>query len=223
MNWKTKPTDRFVLKFIKVYLSAPISARVVKYFPNIRPAVCTCAGACLGMAGGLMFGLGYACFGALAASLAQVLDGVDGQVARLTGRVSSKGAMLDSFLDRYMDFSLIFGLYFHCLQFSTGLGDTERILGPGLLTLVAVLAVAGSSQISYSTARAASLKLDFQRPESAGKGSRTTAIILCGFLTPLWIHFPFIALLYLALHPNIAVISAMIRLQKTKDTHRSTD
>ena len=219
MNWKTKPTDRFVLRFIKVYLSSPISVRVVKYFPNIRPAAFTFAGAFLGITAGLIFGLGYAWLGALAAAFAQILDGVDGQVARLTNRTSSKGAMLDSFLDRYMDFSLLFGLFFHCLQFSTGLGGTERIMGPVLLTLVTVLAVAGSSQISYSTARAASLKLDFKRPESAGKGSRTTAIIVCGLLTPLWIHFPFIALLYLALHTNVAVISAMIRLNKNKDTH----
>jgi phosphatidylglycerophosphate synthase len=213
MNWKTKPTDRFILKFIKLHLSAPISARVVRHFPNIRPAILTWAAASLGIIGGVVFGLGLAWLGALLAACAQVLDGVDGQVARLTGRTSPQGAMLDSFLDRYMDFSLLFGMFFHCLRYSTGLSG-EGMIGVGWLVLITALAVAGSSQISYATARASSLHLDFRRPELAGKGSRTTVVIVCGLLTPLWIHFPLIALLYLAVHPNLAAARSMIHLKK---------
>ena len=212
MNWKTKPTDRFVLRLIKVYISAPISQLLVRVLPDIRPVVLTFLAAGLGISGGIAFGMGFAWLGALLAALAQILDGTDGQVARLTGTVSSSGAFLDSILDRYMDFSLLFGILFHCLRYSSGFGWGEIVLGPGWLIVIGGLAAVGSSQISYATARAASLDLAFSRPEYAGKGSRTTAVIICGLLTPFWIHFPLVALLYLAIHPNIAVIISIAKL-----------
>ena len=213
MNWKTKPTDRFVLRFIKLRLSAPISKFLLHIRPGIHPALITLLSAGIGIGGGVAFGLGFAWLGGLLAACAQVLDGVDGQIARLTGRENPEGAMLDSVLDRYMDFSLMFGIFFHCLYNSAGVGELKGIISPGWLFLIAALAVAGSSQVSYSTARAASLHLSFRRPEYAGKGSRTTVIILCGLLTPLWIHFPLVALVYLALHPNISVILSLFRLK----------
>ena len=213
MTWKTKPTDRFVLRFIKLYLSAPVSTALVRLCPKIKPAVLTFCAAGIGIGGGVAFGLGCAWMGGLLAAFAQVLDGVDGQVARLTGKVSSRGALLDSVLDRYMDFALLFGIFFHCLRYSSRPGNEEGIISLGWLILSAALAAAGSSQVSYFTARAASLALDFKRPELAGKGSRTAAIIICGLLTPLWIHFPLVALLYLAVHPNIAIIISMVKLK----------
>jgi phosphatidylglycerophosphate synthase len=167
----------------------------------------------LGISGGIAFGLGLAWVGGLLAAVAQILDGVDGQVARLTDKVSSEGAFLDSVLDRYMDFSLLFGILLHCLRYSGGVGLGGVILSPGWLIVLTGLAAAGCSQVSYATARAESLKLDYRRPEYAGKGSRTTVIIICGLLTPFWIHFPLIALFYLALHPNLAVLISLMRLK----------
>lgn len=222
MNWKTKPTDRFILRFIKVYISAPISLQLVRTLPDIRPTVLTCLAACLGISGGIVFGFGLAWIGALLAAFAQVLDGTDGQVARLTDTVSRSGAFLDSVLDRYVDFFLLFGVLFHCLRYSSGIGFGELAFSPGLLIAIAGLAAVGSSQVSYTTARAASLNLPFRRPEHAGKGSRTAVIIICGFLTPFWIHFPLAALIYLAIHPNFAVIRSIVKsrnqkLNKTND------
>ena len=213
MNWKTKPTDRFILRFIKLYISAPLSIRLVRLTPAIQPALLTFMAAGLGIVGGVAFGMGLAWLGGLLAAFAQILDGVDGQVARLTDRVSPQGALLDSVLDRYMDFALLFGILFHSLRYSSGIGEADRILNPVWLILLAALAAAGSSQVSYCTARAASLNLDFSRPEHAGKGSRTAVIIVCGLLTPFWIHFPLLSLLYLAVHPNIAVILSMAKLK----------
>jgi len=213
MNWKTKPSDRFILKFIKIYIAAPVSILVVRRIPKVRPAVFTFASSGIGIGAGVAFGLGFAWLGALMAACAQIMDGVDGQVARLTGRVSSEGALLDSIMDRFMDFALLFGLLFHCLRYTAGIGSGGGILAPGWVVLIAALATAGSSQISYFTARAASLDLDFKRPEYAGKGSRTAVIVVCGLLTPLWIHFPLVALLYLAVHPTTALILAMARLK----------
>jgi len=213
VTWKTKPTDRFALRFIKLYLSAPVSKILVHVFPNIRPAVLTVSAALLGVCGGVAFGLGKAWLGGLLAGCAQILDGVDGQVARLTGRVSTRGALLDYVLDRYMDFALLFGIFSHCLRYSSGPGKGTGSVNLDWLIVIAALAAAGGSQVSYFTARAASLGLDFKRPELAGKGSRTTVIILCGLLTPFWIHFPLVALLYLAIHPNLAVILSMVKLK----------
>jgi len=212
MSWKTKPTDRFVLRFIKVYVSAPVSTVLVRVLPDVRPTVLTIFAVCLGICGGIAFGLGLAWVGGLLAAAAQVLDGVDGQVARLTSRESTQGAFLDSVLDRYMDFSLIFGMLLHCLRFSIGVNLGGIVFSSSWLIVIAGLAAAGSSQVSYATARAKTLQLDYQRPEYAGKGSRTAVIIICGLLTPLWIHLPLAALLYLALHPNLAVLVSLVRL-----------
>ena len=214
MSWKTKSTDRFLLRFIKVYVSAPVTAVLVHTMPEIRPAVLTLLAACLGISAGVAFGLGLAWIGGLLAAVAQVLDGVDGQVARLTDKVSSEGAFLDSVLDRYMDFSLLFGILLHCLRYSSEVGLAGVISSPGWLIVLAGLAAAGCSQVSYTTARAESLKLNYRRPEYAGKGSRTTVIIICGLLTPFWIHFPLLALMYLAVHPNVAVLVSLFRLQR---------
>ena len=214
MNWKTKPTDRFVLRFIKVYVSAPLSELLVRTMPEIRPIVLTFLAVCLGISGGIAFGLGFAWIGGVLAAVAQILDGVDGQVARLTDTVSSEGAFLDSVLDRYMDFSLLFGILLHCLRYSSEVGLAGVTSSPGWLIVLAGLAAAGCSQVSYATARAESLKLNYRRPEYAGKGSRTTVIIICGLLTPFWIHFPLLALMYLAVHPNAAVLVSLFRLQR---------
>lgn len=221
MSWKTKPTDRFVLRFVKIYFSAPVSKVLVQFVPEIRPIVLTLTAVCLGISGGVAFGLGLAWVGGLLAGVAQVLDGVDGQVARLTGKESSMGAFLDSVLDRYMDFSLLFGILFHCLRFSVGVELGGLALSSGWLIVIAALAAAGSSQPSYATARAASLQLDYPRPEYAGKGSRTTVIVICGLLTPLWVRFPLVALIYLAIHPNVAVLLSLFRLRANLNTLRS--
>jgi phosphatidylglycerophosphate synthase len=165
MSWKTKPTDRFVLRFIKVYVSAPVSALLVHSMPGIRPAALTFLAACLGISGGIAFGLGFAWIGGLLAAVAQILDGVDGQVARLTDKVSSEGAFLDSVLDRYMDFSLLFGILFHCLRYSEGVGLSGVIFSSGWLIVLTGLAAAGCSQVSYAEAAPRSLSfVDFSHP-----------------------------------------------------------
>jgi phosphatidylglycerophosphate synthase len=211
MTWKTKPTDRFVLRFVKIRLSAPLSSLILRIWPRARPGVLTVLSACFGVAGGVAFGLGYGLVGGLLAALSQVLDGVDGQVARLTQRESAQGAFLDSVLDRYADFALLFGMLLHTLRFSSGCNVLGVTLGPGLPVLIAALATAGSSQISYTTARAASLNLAYRRPEVVGKGTRTAAIVLSGLLAPLWVHSPLLALVYLAIHPNVALLTSLLR------------
>lgn len=214
MTWRTKPSDRFVLRFIKRHLSAPLSSTLVRVAPGLTPLPVTITAACMGAAGGLAFGLGHALPGALLAAAAQVLDGADGQVARLTGRVSRTGAFLDSVLDRIADFALLFGVLFHCIRFSERLQLGAFTLSIGWIVAIGCAAAIGMSQVSYATARAAALGLDYIRPEYAGKGTRTTVIVITGLLTPLWIHFPLLALLYLAIHPNAAILRSLLLLRR---------
>jgi phosphatidylglycerophosphate synthase len=223
MGWKTKPTDLFVLRFIKIHLAAPLSAALVRISPRTRPAVLTLAASSVGVGAGFAFGLGHAWLGGLLAAAAQVMDGMDGQVARLTGSESAEGAFLDSVLDRYVDLSIVFGMLLHGLRFSVGLDLGGIVLEPWIIVLVAGLAAVGSSQVSYATARAAALNLDYRRPEHAGKGTRTAVVVACGLLTPLWIHCPLVGLAYLALHPNLAVMVSLVRLgRRGRARHRAS-
>ncbi len=146
--------------------------------------------------------------------MAQIIDGMDGQVARRTGRGTANGAFLDSFLDRYVDFALLFGLLLHALRFSLGTVVGGFVIGSGTVVVVAALAAAGSSQVSYATARAGSLGIAFARPELVGKGTRTAVIVLCGFLTPLWLHAPLAALFFLAVLTNVAGVRALLGLNR---------
>jgi phosphatidylglycerophosphate synthase len=213
MTWRTKPTDRFVLRFIKTKLSAPVSLAIVRAVPGLPPSAVTLTGACLGVAGGILFGLGHAPGGSVLLAAAQIMDGVDGQVARLRKRVSSSGAFLDSVLDRVVDFVLLFGVLLFCLRNSAGLSLGDFVLTETWIIAITCLAAIGASQVSYTTARAAALNLDFRRPELAGKGTRTTVFILCGFLSTWWVHFPLIALIYTAVHPNLAMLLSLVRLR----------
>ncbi|MFH1135262.1 MAG: CDP-alcohol phosphatidyltransferase family protein [Pseudomonadota bacterium] len=202
-EWKTKPTDRFILKWIKLNLSARISPRIAAR-PEIRPWMITAASASLGVLGGLFFGLGYALAAGCLAALGQILDGVDGQVARLTGTASPAGAFLDSVLDRYADGAMVIGLtvYLYRLPWST----------PGWVVLIlGSLAVMGSNLVSYSTARAETLHLDLGRPTLASKGARTAVMVVCAWGGGLfWPPLPAAALIYLAIHPNLTALGRVI-------------
>src|SRR5208283_438293 len=101
-SWQTKPTDRFVLKWIKINLSAPITPLLVE-FRWLKPWMITVASTVIGISSGLTLAVGWGFLAGLLAAAAQILDGVDGQFARFTGRESRAGAFLDSVLDRYTD------------------------------------------------------------------------------------------------------------------------
>ena len=49
-RWKTKPDDRFILRWIKLHLSAPITVRLLT-IGRLRPGMITISSALFGMAG----------------------------------------------------------------------------------------------------------------------------------------------------------------------------
>ncbi|MFP5212728.1 MAG: CDP-alcohol phosphatidyltransferase family protein [Acidobacteriota bacterium] len=202
-SWRTKPTDRFVLKWIKLNLSARITPHLLDV-EWLRPWMITLFSASLGVLGGLVFALGWGWLAGTIAACAQVLDGVDGQFARYTGRQTREGAFWDSVLDRYADGSMAIGLVVYLF----GLPGHPPAW---VLLVLAFLAIAGSNLISYSSARAESLGLDLGKPTLASKGTRTSVMILSAWGSLFVPMLPLAALVYLAVHPNLAVIARLTR------------
>jgi phosphatidylglycerophosphate synthase len=195
-SWRTKPTDRFVLKWIKLNLSARVTPRLAG-LPWLRPWMITVTATVIGICAGLSLASGWGFIAGLLAAAAQVLDGVDGQFARLTGRESRAGAFLDSVLDRYSDGFLVIGL----IMFNAQMGFSAW----WLITLGA-LALIGSGLISYSSARGENLAISFGSSTLASKGTRTTVIIISAILSPVLHLMPFVALCWLVLHTNVVVL-----------------
>jgi phosphatidylglycerophosphate synthase len=200
-SWKTKPTDRFVLKWIKCNLSARITPRLVE-ITWLRAWMITVCSMVLGVASGALFATGWGFPAGVVAAVSQVLDGVDGQFARLTGTQTRGGAFLDSVLDRYTDGALVIGL----ILYNVGTGA----LHPILTGFVGAAALIGSGLISYTSARAENLAIDLGKPTLASKGTRNSVVALSGILSPLSSLLPLGALIYLALHTNV-VVTARIR------------
>jgi phosphatidylglycerophosphate synthase len=211
-SWQTKPSDRFVLKWIKVHLSARITPHLVRW-GWLRPWMITLGAASLGVLAGLVLALGWASSAGCLAACAQVLDGVDGQFARLTGRQSRGGAFWDSVLDRYADGALVVGLVIYLLRLPLP-------CPPWVVIVLGYLALTGSNLISYSSARAETLGIQLGKPTLASKGTRTVAMILSAWGTPLWPPMPVAALLYLVTHTQSTVIFRLLRAFRVSDPIR---
>lgn len=203
-SWMTKPTDRFVLKWIKINLSSHVTARLVN-IQWLQPWMITVVSALVGLVAGATFAIGRPFIGALVAAVSQVLDGVDGQLSRRTGKASTAGAFLDSCLDRYSDGALVLGLLINELR--TSPDDVA-----GFVLTIGALALIGSGLISYSSARADSLTLDIGKPTLASKGTRTSVVVIAGLLSPVTPIMPFLALCYLAIHTNVVVVLRILRV-----------
>ena len=207
--WQTKPSDRFVLRWIKVHLSSRITPRLLDW-EWLEPWMITLSSLFVAMTAGLSFAFGYGGAAGTLAACAQVLDGVDGQFARITGRQSKGGAFWDSVLDRYADGAMMIGLVIYLMR-------SPGMIPSWLILLLAYFALTGSNLVSYSSARAESLKIDLGRPTLASKGSRTTVMILAAWASVFWPQVPLIALAYLALHPNAVVAGRLARTLRTSD------
>lgn len=197
-DWRIKPTDRFILKWIKINLSARVTGVLIKK-PWLRPWMITISSALLGAAAGLVFGLRLGWAAALMAATAQVLDGVDGQMARLGNTASPAGAFMDSVLDRYADGAMVIGMGVYVLRGNTVLAD-------GAVIVLTALAVIGCNLISYSSARAETLDIDFGKATLVGKGTRTSVMVVCALGSVFWPILPLMGLLYLALHTNAVIV-----------------
>jgi phosphatidylglycerophosphate synthase len=192
--WQTKPSDRFILRWIKVHLSARITPRLLAW-GGIEPWMITLFSSGLGVLGGTVFALGWGWLAGFIAACAQVFDGVDGQLARMSGKQSKGGAFWDSVLDRYADGAMVIGLIVYLVRLPSPLPTW-------LIIILGASALIGSNLVSYSSARAENLGIDLGKPTLASKGTRTSVMILCAWGSLIWAGLPILALLYLAVHPN---------------------
>ncbi len=215
-SWKTKPTDRFILKWVKCNLSARITPKLVN-LGWLRPWMITVSSALFGVLAGVFFGLGWGFTAGITAVVSQVLDGVDGQFARLTGRQSRTGALLDSSLDRYADGALMIGITVYLIRLPAP-------LPPWQVLCIASLAVLGSNLVSYSAARAEGLQLPLPENHTlASKGTRTMTMAVCGILTPILPVLPLVALCYLAVHTNLVVVNRLTYALKHESKGKTHD
>jgi phosphatidylglycerophosphate synthase len=169
----------------------------------------TVTSALLGVAAGFLLAFGYPWQGGIVAAVSQILDGVDGQLARLTGRSSLTGAFLDSVLDRYADLAMVLGTLFYLLSV-----PLPYPIVPAAIFVIGFFALVGSAAVSYTTARAAELGLNFGRPTLASKGTRMTVMVLCAVAASVWEPAPLIALAYVAVHANAAVVRRVVTAAK---------
>ncbi len=213
--WQTKPTDRFVLRWIKLHLSSRLTTRIV-VIPWARPWMITLGASLLGVAAGCSFSLGLGWLAGALALASQVLDGVDGQYARLTGREGPAGAFLDSVLDRYTDGAVVIGLTVYLVRLPLPFPLWAWLI-------IGFLAVAGTGLVSYSTARAEVLGLSMGRPTLASKGTRTAVTALSGLATPLWAEAPAVAMVYLVLHTNGLVLWRIHRAYRQCGQHKADE
>ncbi len=207
-TWRTKPTDRFILRWMKINVSARITPHLVG-ISFLTPGMLTVCSTVVGVGAGILFGLGYACTGGVLALVSQALDGVDGQFARLTKQESPEGAFLDSTLDRYSDGALVLGVIKYSLDYSGWDHNVVFALGAA--------AVIGSGLISYTSARAASLGLPEEKPTLASKGTRTVVAALSGVFSLLYAGLPGVALVYLAVHTNAVALGRIWRVVRSAD------
>jgi CDP-diacylglycerol--glycerol-3-phosphate 3-phosphatidyltransferase len=159
---------------------------------GLRPNHMTILGLVFSLGAAYGFALGKFQAAALVTCFAGVCDILDGQLARRTRGESKFGAFLDSTLDRLAEAAILVGIaWFYLFNLVEMAIDPQRVyanLQRGLepvtwaaITLLAVLALAGSFMVSYTRARAEGLGLDcrvgwFERPE------RMVLIIIMGFI-----------------------------------------
>lgn len=209
-EWKNKPTDRFLLRWIKCHLSARITPRLVGV-RWLSPWMITVSSASMGVMAGVAFGMGWGWLAGLVGGASQILDGVDGQFARLTGRQSTGGAFWDSVLDRYSEGAIVIGLSVYLIRLPVPLPLWQVVV-------LGSLALIGSNLISYSDARAKNLEIELGRPSLASKGTRMTAVILSGLGSPVWPLMPMLALGYVALHANVVIAMRLLKAQRSSSS-----
>ncbi|MFZ2362516.1 MAG: CDP-alcohol phosphatidyltransferase family protein [Anaerolineae bacterium] len=116
---------------------------------GVSPNQLTLAGLLLQAGVAVVIALGYLPLGGVLLVFSAVFDAFDGTLARLTGRSSRFGAFFDATLDRYAEALVLFGL----LVYLTGQPNTRTEV------LLIFAAVVGSLLVSYTRAKAESLRI----------------------------------------------------------------
>ncbi len=113
---------------------------------NIKPNTLSIIALIAGMGAGVLFFFGKLFWAGIAIIICGIFDIIDGKVAVRTNQISLFGSIFDSTLDRYSEFFIYLGLAVH-FRNHWGLW-------------LAILALLGSTMVSYTRARAEGLGIE---------------------------------------------------------------
>jgi phosphatidylglycerophosphate synthase len=173
----------------------PISGTLASW--EVHPHVVTVIGFLGNILAGVLIWRGELFWGGVTILLAGACDVIDGKLARQTGKMSRYGALFDSTTDRYSEVAIhlgIVGYFYNQIAF---------------VSLLVILALAGSISTSYVRARAEGLGISC----SVGIMQRQSRILLLAagaILGSIHHVFMIIALAIIALFSNITVVQRVV-------------
>ena len=116
---------------------------------GITPNAMTMLGLAMNVVAAYFLARGNMLWGGIFVLIGGPFDALDGTMARLRGEASDFGAFVDSVTDRYSELFILGGLTYYFTQ-----------QNDGLAVMACYAAAAGSVLVSYTKARASSLKFD---------------------------------------------------------------
>jgi CDP-diacylglycerol--glycerol-3-phosphate 3-phosphatidyltransferase len=166
---------------------------------RLSPNSYTIAGFMITALGAAAFLTGYIRLAGVFILLGGFCDTIDGLIARTTGKASRFGALLDSSFDRYTEFIMFSGIAAYFIH----LDDYGTLVG-------VFLALCGSFMVSYTRARAESLRFDansgiMQRPERIVLIGLGALIHISAFKLAIWL---------------VAMLANLTALQRIRCAHQ---
>jgi CDP-diacylglycerol--glycerol-3-phosphate 3-phosphatidyltransferase len=197
---KQKPTFTDNMRFWFKGILDPIAT----FFNAIglTPNTITLLGVTGNAIGAFLLSQGRLLEGGILVLLMGPLDALDGTMARLRGEASNWGAFVDSVSDRYSELLIMAGLvyYYHSLNNTLGV-------------MLVFFAAAGSVLVSYTKARAETLKFD----ANVGILTRMERYMILapglvlGYLNPM---IPMIAIGIIAVFANFTALQRIWRVRR---------
>jgi CDP-diacylglycerol--glycerol-3-phosphate 3-phosphatidyltransferase len=168
---------------------------------GLTPTAITLTGVGGNVVGAVLIANGQMLWGGVLVLLMGPLDALDGTMARLRGEASNWGAFVDSVSDRYSELIILGGLLYYY-------ADQSNMLG----VMLVFAAAAGSVIVSYTKARADSLKFD----ANTGILTRMERYMILAPGLILGYFYPVILLIAIAIIAILANITAFQRIWKVR-------
>jgi CDP-diacylglycerol---glycerol-3-phosphate 3-phosphatidyltransferase len=172
---------------------------LAKFFNRlgIHPNIMTLLGLSGTILGAVLVAQGQLTWGGLLILFTVPIDALDGTMARMRGEASDWGAFVDSVSDRYSELAIYFGLLVYYLN------RHEQ-----LICALVFLAAAGTVLVSYTKARADSLKLN------ANVGLLTRAERYLVLAPALVFRIPLIAIWIIAVLANFTALQRIMHVRQ---------
>jgi CDP-diacylglycerol---glycerol-3-phosphate 3-phosphatidyltransferase len=168
---------------------------------GLTPTAVTLTGVSGNVVGAILIANGQMLWGGVLVLLMGPMDALDGTLARMRGEPSNWGAFVDSVSDRYSELLVLGGLLYYY-------ADQSNMLG----VMLVFAAAAGSVLVSYTKARADSLKFD----ANIGVLTRMERYMILAPGLIMGYYFPMILMIAVAIIAILANITAFQRIWKVR-------